>query len=401
MKKTIFPQNYNMIVELGDLENLMPLYSELLRKFSLVIRNKIWAKSDERRLAVVINSCNKVFAVLVDVLGEHIEILEMYVQYLMKHSRQYSYYDLSNEYNGVLAQIQVYKTQELVKEHWKQINPYFRKDYAKEDLLSKDLIEILDDFFNNVVNVCPDIVFLPMGSDKFKTLLRGRRGEWKKREELAAPSIKTAIENKIINRWNPPDKRYLYVVAGDGSDNDVETVCEEMRIKSGESYTTATFEYVKDSNELAILDLDYETSTRQDIIDFAEFYEKKQVNDIITQMCIEGKHFTKEGIISQIELHQDQTKWLANAFVAKSLLKEICDAIFVPLDDDEDNDKEKKEQCYKAFHIFAEYLEDKGCKGICYPSTRMKLIGKNGRNLVLFDADSAVAVEETFTIHKK
>lgn len=399
--KTIFPQRYDMIIELGYLENIMPQYSELLRKFSLVIRNKIWSKSDERRLAVVINSCNKVFTVLVDVLGEHIEILEMYVQYLMKHSQQYSFYDLSDEYNGILAQIQVFKTQELVKEHWKQINPYFRKEYAKEDLLSKDLIAILDDFFDNVVNVCPDIVFLPMRSDKFRTLLRGRRGEWKKKTELEAPSIEVAKEHKIINRWNPPSKRYLYVVAGNGDGNDVETVCEEMRIKSGENYTTAIFEYIEDRDELSILDLDYETSTRQDIFNFAEFYEKKQVNEIITQMCLEEKSFTKEEIIHQIELHHERTTWVANAFVAKLLLKEICDAIFVPLDDDEDNDKDKKEQCYKAFHILAEYLENRGCKGICYPSTRMKLIGKTGRNLVLFNADSAEAVEETFTVHTK
>lgn len=67
--KTIFPRQYDMIIELGRLEKLMPSYSELLRKLSLVIRNKVWDKSDEKKLAVVLYACNQVLEILVDICG--------------------------------------------------------------------------------------------------------------------------------------------------------------------------------------------------------------------------------------------------------------------------------------------------------------------------------------------
>lgn len=399
--KTIFPRQYDMIIELGRLEKLMPSYSELLRKLSLVIRNKVWDKSDEKKLAVVLYACNQVLEVLVDSVGDQIEILEMYIEYLNKHSGIYSKYNLSNDYNAVMAYIQIFKTQELVKEHWKQINPYFRKEYAREDLLSKDLTEILDDFFDNVVKICPEVFLLSMDDEKFKHLSRGRRGSWTGKKDLEAPSIEVAKKNNIINRWNPPSKRYLYLVAGDGSDNDTETACEEMRIKTDETLTVASFQFLEDPKKSLILDLDYEDTTRQEIFDFAELYEKEQVKEIISRIYSEGISITKEEIAHQVKLREDKTIWLANAFVGKLLLKEICDAIFVPLDENEDNDKDEKDKCYKSFHILAEYLEKRGYQGISYPSTRMKLIGKKGRNLVLFNADSAEAVEGTFNTFTK
>ena len=83
--RTLFPRQYDMIIELGNLEKLMPSYSDLLRKLSLIIRNKVWDKSDEKRLAAVLGSCNQIFKILVDAYGEQIEILEMYVEYLAEY----------------------------------------------------------------------------------------------------------------------------------------------------------------------------------------------------------------------------------------------------------------------------------------------------------------------------
>ena len=396
--RTLFPRQYDMIIELGNLEKLMPSYSDLLRKLSLIIRNKVWDKSDEKRLAAVLGSCNQIFKILVDAYGEQIEILEMYVEYLAEYRYKYSGYDLSIYYNSVQAQIQIFKTQNLVKEHWKQINPYFKKEYAKEDLLSKDLTEILDDFFDNIVKVCPEEFLITMNNNKLKYLSRGRRGSWNKKEDLAAPSIEIAKKYNIINRWNPPEKRYLYLAGKEDYGNDVETICEELRAKTGEIITVASFKFIGDK-DFRILDLDYETMTRQEIFNFAEAYEKKQVKEIISQICSEGYSPTKDEIMKKIKLREDKTVWLANAFVGKLLLKELCDTIFIPIDNNAEY--EEKDKCYKSFHILAEYLENRGYKGICYPSTRMKLIGKVGRKIVLFDADSAEAIEETFEIFGK
>ena len=394
--RCLFPQSHDMIFELGKLEKLMLSYISSLMSLSKTIRRTIWDLSNEERLAATLYTCNWMFDVLIKMYGEHIEFLDMYVDYLDKHSNTYANVPLTTKYDIVRAHIAVCKTQDLVKEHWKQINPYFRKEYAKEDLLSKDLTAILDDFFDNIVKVCPEQFLIPLENVKFKYLVRGRRKEWHCKDDLHAPSIKVAKANNIINRWNPPDKRYLYLVAGKGTPEDIETACEEMRIKLGETVTLANFEVCTSSKKDKIVDLDYESTSREDIFNFVDTIEKEQVNEIVENIVKSGIYPTEEYVKQQIRLKDNRTKWLANAFTGKLLIKEICDAIFVPLDENEDNDKNEKDKCYKSFHILSEYFRKIGCAGICYPSTRMKLIGKQGSNLVLFDADSAEPLLETF-----
>ncbi len=277
--KCLFPQTHDMILELDKLERLMPTYINLLMFLSKSIRQTIWKLSNEKHLAVTLYACNLVFDLLIKTYGEHIEFLEMYVDYLDKHSNTYSNIPLTKKYDVVRTHIAVYKTQDLVKEHWKQINPYFRKEYAKEDLLSKDLIAILDDFFDNIVKVCPEQFLISLENARFKYLVRGRRKEWLCKDDLRAPSIEIAKANNIINRWNPPDKRYLYLVSGKGTPEDIETACEEMRIKSGETVTLANFEVCPTSKLAEIVDLDYESTSRDDIFNFVNAVEKEQVNE--------------------------------------------------------------------------------------------------------------------------
>jgi hypothetical protein len=389
-----------MIIELGRLEELMLEYKEPLRELSKTIRNKIWRKSDEKRLATVLNACNQVFPILIDVVGADIAVVEMYIEYLQKHSNMYSSLYLNGIFDDLKAQISIYKTQELVKEHWRQLNPYFRNEYSKEDLLSKDLIAILDDFYENIIGVCADIFLLSMNDMRFQHLLRGRRGTWQRKEDMAAPTIEIAKKYNIVNRWNPPEKRYLYLVAGNGSDDDVETSIQEMRIKAEETVTITNFHYLGDLVEDKIVDLDYEQISRDEIFEFADAFEKNQVQEIISEIS-SGNEVTPGIIRDRMQLKEDRIRWMTTVFAGKILLKEISEAIFVPLDDAEDNDKKEKDKCYKAFHVLAEYFESKGFAGITYPSTRMKLIGKSGSNLVLFNADSAEAVEGTFSTFVK
>lgn len=69
---------------------------------------------------------------------------------------------------------------------------------------------------------------------------------------------------------------------------------------------------------------------------------KKQVKEIISQISSEGFSPTKDEIMKKIKLREDKTVWSANAFVGKLLLKELCDTIFIPIDNN------------------AEYLENRG-----------------------------------------
>lgn len=104
---------------------------------------------------------------------------------------------------------------------------------------------------------------------------------------------------------------------------------------------------------------------------------------------------SEAAIKRAIDAHHGQTESTVKIFCGRLLLKEIGDAIFVPLDSSEDIDAAKKDICYKSFHVLANYFEEKGYAGIAFPSTRMRLKGKHGENLVLFDANCSHAKEET------
>jgi hypothetical protein len=396
----IFEPVYSMIVELDKLEKLMPNYAEPLRFLSKTIRNKVWRLANETRLAKVLNVCNWILSILVDTFGESIEVVELYVDTLDKMSSKYTTASLHNTYASVYAHIAVCRTGDMVKEHWKQLNPYFRKEYARENLFKKDLIDILDDFFQNIVSICPNDFLMPLSN--FDYLLRGRRKEWRLAQDLMPPSIEFSIAHNIINRWNPPEKRYLYLVNGIANSPENDTVCfEEMRIKKDETVTIANFHIAKAAYHKKVINLNFDDVTRQDIFDFVNVGQKKQTHDLIEQIYTQKISPTKENIKNQIELQTMETTQLACSFCGKLLLKEICDAIFVPLDSDEDNDAELKDQCYKSFHILAEYFENKGIAGIVFPSTRMRLLNKTGSNLVLFSVDDAFPDVGTYRIVKK
>ncbi|MDD4760909.1 MAG: hypothetical protein PHU66_08895, partial [Bacteroidaceae bacterium] len=325
---TVLNPFYDMIFELDKLEKLMPSYAEPLRFLSKVIRNKVWGVSDEKRLAKMLNVCNWLYSLLVEVAGEHIEIIEEYVNVLDRKSDKYTLTNLNKTYDNVRAHIAVCKTGDMVKEHWKQLNPYFRKEYARENLFKKDLIEILDDFFNNIVSICPNEFLVPLNN--YNCLLRGRKKEWKLRDDLLPPSIECALQNNIINRWNLPSKRYLYLAIGNCGIENGEKVClEEMRIRAGDIVTIANFDINKLASNKKIINLDFDNISRQDIFDFMNATEKAQTRDLIEEIYVQKIVPTKENIKEQVESHTKETTALACSFCGKLLLKEICDTIFV------------------------------------------------------------------------
>lgn len=399
----LFEPNYNMLIELDKLEKLMPKYAEVLRYLSLKIRNNIWVRASEKHLAKFLHACNWVFSVLVDTFGEDIIEIEMYVDILFQKSDRYSTSDFTMVYQEIKTHIAIYKTQDMVKEHWRQINPYFRPEFSKEDLFDKNIIEILDDLFVNTVDVYPQEFYVTL--DGLVYLHRGRRGKWSKPGDFFPPSIEFAKQKNIINRWNPSDKRYLYLAASHTNEPYSQSIClnefvclEEMRIKANEEVSLAQFRVVKQAKRKTVINLDYENIKRADIFEYIQNEEKRQVTSILERILEQHIQLTESNIKQLIDEQSVQTKQIASVFCGKLLLKEISKAIFVPLDDNEDNDPALKDQCYKSFHIMAEYLELKGIAGIVYPSTQMnkhKDKGLKGSNVVLFEVNDAEPLKST------
>ncbi len=282
----------------------------------------------------------------------------------------------------------------MLKDHWKQINPYFKSEFVNDDFFEKNIIDILDDTFNNSIDIYKNDFYIPL--NEFEFLHRGRRGKWFNEDDLLPPSIDIAEKNNIINRWNPPNKRYLYLAAAfTNKDFDINitineyTCLQELRVHQKEEVTISNFNIVYKSNTNNILNLNYDDISSNDIISNADIDLKDISEKIIKNMRVNKISPTPDNIKKLIGEKIDKIKKEASILCGKILLKELCEAIFIPLDKTEDADIILKDKCYKSFHILAEYLESRNIGGIYYPSTRMKLIGLNGSNLVLFNVDNA------------
>lgn len=361
----------------------------------MIIRNKIWGNSDEYTLAFILHTINDTLTFSIDILGEHIEFIQLYIEMLVKYEKLYSRSNIQKLFDNFLKEIEFYKTEISLKEHWDYINPFLKTEHDENDFYGKNLIELLDDMFENIIHVCQKSFFVEKSS--LGTLLRGRRGEYNAVKDLYPPSIKVAEDNNILNRWNPPNKRYNYlVIEQDGRENAQETVLRELRSKSYENYTICRFvsQNEKSAKDQLLINLDYQELSVGDIWLDTQIKLNKITQDYIENLINKNNYDLTANVI------EDKTKLLATEFAGKYLLSALCSAIFVPLDDDEDNDIIKKERCYKSFHILAEYFEKKEYGGIIYPSTRMKKYGKHGTNVVLFKADSVKAEENSMIIVK-
>jgi len=398
-------KQYDMLIELDRLEKLMSSISEPLKILSLGIRNMVWGKSDENKLATILNICNSFSKIYINIYGENILVVDAYIDILRAKSDRYSEFLLDEIYQEIKDRIIAFKTQNIIKEHWEQINPYFINEYPKEKLFQKDIIAILNELFEKTIDVYPTYFYILIGDINY--LNRGRRGKWDSVDDLLPPSIEVAIKNNIINRWNPPNKRYLYLAIANSykkhstslSINEYSCL-KEMRTKPLEIVTLSRFYINEDSYNKRAINLAYDHISRAEILLNFENDQKKIVSDIVDGMLINNTNIDEHSIINLIKNKKEKLTAMASILIGQSLLKEICEAIFVPLDDTEDHDSLLKDKCYKSFHIIAEYLESRGISGIVYPSTRMKIEKLQGKNLVLFnvsDANPNIASYKTIT----
>lgn len=397
MSNQLFKPNLNMLVELSCLESLLPNSGDQLALLSKTIRFKVWPYSDETLLAAHLYACNLIYGSIYRTLPEVEEniILTQYVEYMKLSAPRYCGQNLDCVYESLLSEIHQIYISKIIAKQWRKINPYYAEEFCEDGSPQhKDIICVLDEFYEVASNKTVNEFLKPLHLFSDQVFLRGRRGRWTSKDDIAPPSLQVAKENNIINRWNPPNKRYLYLASGDR--NEVEqTVLAELRAQNGEEITTAEFTFADSSTHGVIVNLDYERLSKQKIFSNLYHYKDETVFKITHAVTQSGKVPTKDAILHEINKRNFQTEQAIVLFMGQLLLKEICDRIFVPLDSDEDTDSTKKDRCYKSFHILAEYFENKGYAGIAYPSTRMKLNGSTGSNLVIFDADSAQANEST------
>ena len=396
MVEQLFKPNPTMLIELDRLERLLPNSKKELRLLSDTIRRKVWGISNETILAAHLYSCNLVYGIIGKASNEESCVLTQYIEFLKIKAPYYCGRRLDDVFDPLLLKIHEMVTSDIIECQWRRINPYYAHDFAPNELESaKNIISILDEFYGAISSVPSDeFVKSLQGFANKNAFVRGRRKKWSKKSDLAAPSKEVAGKKNIINRWNPPDKRYLYLAVGDVKSAE-ETALAEMRAKENEEITVGQFRILDYAKGRTIVNLDFELISRTEIFSRLEASKNQAVNEIVSDFIASGRVPTGKTVQKKIESKRAETETAVKIFTGQLLLKEIGDVIFVPLDSDEDCEAEKKDRCYKSFHILAKYFEDKGYAGIAFPSTRMKLKGKSGENIVLFDADSAEAKEET------
>lgn len=284
------------------------------------------------------------------------------------------------------------KNRVVIQQSWDELNPY----NSIVPSYPKSLIDLLDDFFVNCVDRYPDLFLVKCKDLGFLT--RCRKGIYEREADVLPPPLEIALRNNIVNRWNPPGKRYLYaahslvnsVLCGI-SENEY-TCFQEMRAKKGEEYTFADFEVVSGSRDKCFLNMDYTGLEQSDIETHYDNVIRDEAQAIANAMIETGVLLTKEQLKPII---RKGTQKLAVGYVGKSFLLPICQTIFTPIDDDKCPDGSEREKAYKSFHILAEYLEKKNIAGVIYPSTRTALLGIHSQNAVAFHVEDFAVVSNS------
>jgi len=395
----MFHKQANILLELDRLENLMPTHKDLLNMLSKDIRRYVWGISDEAKLAVFLKKANWLINILIETAGESFYWVDIYVELLCKKSNYFSSSEITNALNNVKLELGRLKNKEIINILWEQINPNLISNYSADDIIGKNILISFDEIYkacisNNLESFTFDLCTI-------SHMCRGRKGYHDDIGELLPPCIDYAIKHNKINRWNPPNKRFLYLAASFGDkpfDNvfthDQKVCCEELRMKSGKKITLADFFPARTSDKKKILNLNYEDISIKEI-DKRFFGGAKHIaTEIADEYIIKKAQPSEADVRKRIEEKYEQERYIHDVntqiFVASLFLKNLTETIVVPIDDDKVKSVADLDTYYHSFHKLTELLEGYGLSGIMYPSTRMNLINQSGTNLVLFNVDDAV-----------
>lgn len=269
--------------------------------------------------------------------------------------------------------------QQQILNNWKDIN--------KNDMEGKSFVEVFDDFHQNVLEKYPRIFIKKLGDLKY--LYRAQEGYHFNDYNRMIP-----WPAKTDNRWNPTGETFLYLGYNESKEiyddtiNIIEKTCfEELRLKKDKDVTVCCFKPAFRNQK--ILNLCYEDLSYDEINYELDKRIQSHVNrgeNKIRSKMASGKRFTEESLKKEIhqltnnpsfkKMNQNNTQ----IYLGKLFMKGIDEAVFLPISEDDPT-----RDAYKPFHLLSKYLINKGYVGVIYRSTRMNLIGQQGKNVVLFD----------------
>lgn len=386
--------NDSIIYELDRMERFAwSDYSGAIQQFSRFIRRVVWTEQNALLLSAVLGTLNTVFSLFYkEIPFADYELVDIYIKQFKRAWVNYRPFHPSTEqWNDIERKVDESLTGIIINKQWDILNPYI--DTNDSENFGKGLLSIFDDMYKHSIINDEDMFTCEYKS--IKHMHRGARGNHDYARLLPNPKYAG------LNRWNPKGRCFVYAaIEDDESIFDIKNgilhgdmVClEELRTETGEEVTLCELEFIPGIPNKKVFDFSYNDTSLSDIEEDSKAEQQLLTQEIIKDIRIKinstqinSDKSLRKAISKEVGKKHKDTISLVGRFAAKSLIKMICDNIYVPLDKIEDTDPKKREICYGAFHVMANYMESKGYAGIIYPSTRAAIIKQSGKNIVLFN----------------
>ncbi len=314
-----------------------------------------------------------------------VEAFEQYLKYLQKYSLALG--DINAEFK---RQYRIDFTRQL-SDHWNKVLYGY-------DANEKSFIQVFNEMHTGSIAKHPELFTVRLG--QLKHLYRTQSGKHFGNYLRMIPDPRYTQNN----RWNPPGVAFQYlayseeVLPYDNTINMLEKTCfEEFRLKAGSNATVCKFKPVKKDALLinfCFQDVSYEDIEieNQGVMDemsqqkVKEIFSKRKYTTELVALSKDDaklKVRIKEIIQQEVVMPQTREEILKETekYIGRLMMKHIDEAVFLPVFKEDDPDL----KAYIPFHHFAKFLQSKGYAGVIYRSTRMDLIGLQGKNVVLFN----------------
>ena len=333
------------------------------------------------------------------------EYHDMYINILLNNLNKLYFRFGKTNFMEQYSQVYWKHTQEVILQLWKEL-PDGKSVAANE----ASFIKIFDDFFAETMKVFPEFIVKQLR--EFQNLYRASRYE-------VFDNYKYIIPNPAYchdTRWNEDGEAFLYL-AYDNEGQDCQniklaqkTCFEELRAKNGEQLSVCKFKVVH--KRVKILDLsydgiDYDEQLKE--LTESEHDYKERIMQVIqdkpklkNRMVSYAKHKDEESFRAELERIQKklgldrEIHRQVQLRLSKILIGNICDSIFYAVDKEDD----PKLEAYIPFRAFSRYLMAKGFGGVAYRSTRMALIGLQGKCVTLFNVEDATYIDGEMEVYE-
>lgn len=330
---------------------------------------------------------------------------DMYINILLDNLNKL--YFRFGKINFMQEYSQVYwrHTQEFILQLWKEL-PEGKSVAANES----SFIKIFEDFFDETMKVFPDFIVKQL--KEFRNLYRASRYMVFDNYKYIMPDPKWCHDN----RWNDDGVAFLYL-AYDNENVECQnikraqrTCFEEIRAKDGEQLAVCKFKALH--KKVKILDLSYDGIDYDEQLgelDESENDYKERIMQVIQEkpklqnrMKLYAQNGDKDAFKNELDRIQKklgldrEINKKVQLQLSKILIGNICDSIFYAVDKEDDPALE----AYIPFRAFSRYLIAHGFGGVAYRSTRMALIGLQGKCLTLFNVEDATYVDGEMEVYE-